>query len=104
MRLEVLLDETHAALMASDLPRLALLSSEIDNILNDFPIENIAEMRRLHQKAVDNAALAKAAGRGVRAAIRRLSEVRKNTSQFVTYNGHGKRKLYSCAQEIINRF
>lgn len=102
---EHLLDQMHAALLAADFPALSRLSPQLEAALAELsPGRDPALLTRLRQKATRNATCAQAAGRGVRAAIRRLDEVRKNAAGLVTYDESGRRAERSQTTELSRRF
>lgn len=102
---ESLMDQMHAALISADFMKLEEISPALEAALEDLPQTNDqALIARLHKKAMRNAATAQAAGRGVRAAIRRLSDVRQNAAGLVTYTEKGKRAAYESQGELSRRF
>lgn len=102
---ESLMDQMHAALISADFMKLAEISPALEAALEDLPQSNDqALIARLHKKATRNAATAQAAGRGVRAAIRRLADVRQNAAGLVTYTEKGKRADYGSQGELSQRF
>lgn len=92
VRLEQLLDNIHDAVVAGDLGQVAELGAEVDSLLRGLPdLHDQVLADRLRQKAVRNAACLQAAARGVRAARRRMSEIRAAQAGLATYDGQGKR-------------
>ncbi|GLS85178.1 hypothetical protein GCM10010873_01510 [Cypionkella aquatica] len=92
MQIEGLLDAIHAAILSADYTELARLSPELDAALGRLaqPSDS-ALILRLQRKAERNAICATAAAKGVRAAIRRLNEVRQSLNGLVTYGEDGQR-------------
>jgi hypothetical protein len=94
----------HAAILAADFGKLEQLSPALEEALDALkPQRDRAFLELLQRKADRNAACAKAAGRGVRAAIRRLEEVRKNQTGLVTYDENGKRADHGSLSELSRR-
>lgn len=87
-----LLDEVNAALLKHDyaaLPALsAALAAELDN-----PSEKLdpSALYIIRQKADRNAAILSAVQRGIRAAVRRLTEIKSVSNGLVTYDRSGRR-------------
>lgn len=103
-RIEALLDQVHAAILTANFPALAKLSPTLEAALAELPADlQHGTLERLRQKAVRNATCAQSAGRGVRAAIRRLDEVQQNQSGLVTYDEKGKRSQRSDRAELTRR-
>jgi hypothetical protein len=90
-RLETLLDEGAAALLAGDLAALARLAPEIEAASVD-PFDR-AGAERLHAKAQRNARLLQAASRGVRAARQRVTEILHGPT-LTTYDAHGRKASF----------
>lgn len=86
------LDAMHRAILAFDLPELAVLSAQIEDLLADpAPVPDAAAKAALQKQASRNAACLLAAARGFRAARRRLVEVAAAGSGLATYDASGKR-------------
>ena len=102
--IEDLMDQLHTAILTADYPALAALSPAVETALAALmPVEDASFLARLRKKAERNAACAQAAGRGVRAAIRRLAEVQQNTIGLMTYDENGNRTLRNGATEVTRR-
>lgn len=105
MLLEGLLDQTFAALMAADYAALDGLDSAIASALDQAgPPRDKAQLLRLQDKAARNALCLKAAGRGIRSAVRRLEEVRRAAAGLATYDGKGKRIQTGAPGRLSARF
>ena len=105
MQLEGLMDAMHAAILAADFDTLSSLSPELDAALESLPKRlNEKSLKRLQRKAERNATSAAAAANGVRAAIRRLSDVRQNLAGLVTYDENGKRAEHGGQSALQRRF
>ena len=89
-RLEQLLDETAAALLAGDLAALDRLTPEIESAGVAPPDRATAE--RLRRKADRNARLLQAATRGVKAARLRVTEITRGPT-LTTYDARGQKAL-----------
>lgn len=91
-RLEQVLDRIHAAVVAGDLVQVRGLAGEVDSLLADLPrLQDQGLADRLRAKAARNATCLQAAARGVRAARRRMTEIRAAQDGLATYDGQGKR-------------
>jgi len=91
--MEQLLDQVHAAIVAGDLLLVRAMAGEIDSLLADLPrLADQGLADRLRAKAERNAACLQAAARGVRAARRRIAEIRAAQDGLATYDGKGKRQ------------
>jgi hypothetical protein len=103
--IESLMDRMHQAILAADFPNLGLLSPELEAALETLPAQiNKTTLLRLRHKAERNAKGAQAASRGVRAAIRRLEEVKQNANGLVTYDEKGQRNTQAFEGELTRRF
>lgn len=102
--IELLMDQLHAAILTADYPALATLSPAVETELAGLAAEgDTAFLARVRKKAERNATCAQAAGRGVRAAIRRLAEVQQNASGLMTYDEKGNRALRNGTAEVTRR-
>lgn len=102
--IEALMDQVHDAILTANFSALATLSPALEAALEALPAGNQpTALARLRQKAERNAACAQAAGRGVRAAIRRLAEVQQNTSGLMTYDEKGNRARRNALTELTRR-
>lgn len=103
--LEGLLDRAYDAVMKADYAALdgidALISAHLTQ--KGAP-KDIAVLTRLQQKAARNAICLQAAGRGIRAAVRRLEEVRRATLGLATYDGKGRRVETGGLNRLRERF
>ena len=87
-QLEVLLDAVAEALTSGDFAALARLGPEIDSLA---PAGGDARMAdSILAKAQRNARLIEAAGRGIRAARMRMSEISRGP-ELTTYNARGQK-------------
>lgn len=103
-QIEALMDQLHTAILMADYPALATLSPAVETALAGLVAEgDAAFLARVRKKAERNAACAQAAGRGVRAAIRRLAEVQQNASGLMTYDEKGNRALRNGTAEMTRR-
>jgi hypothetical protein len=91
-RLATLLDLVHAALMAADHAALGALESDLLQELDQpgFALTE-AELRLVRHRAARNAVCLLAAQRGLKAARRRLGDIRDAASGLVTYDREGRR-------------
>lgn len=102
--LERLLDDMRAAILAGDLAALAPLGEAAEQMLRDPPHPTGQEAARLRAKAEQNMACLEAAGRGVRAAQRRIAEVRAAASgRLATYDAQGHKAESPAAATLVQR-
>jgi NADPH-dependent ferric siderophore reductase len=101
---EALLDRVHAALMAGDLSALPACVAMLET-LGDPPFGTVGAdaLQRLRAKADRNARCLEAAGRGLRAAQRRLAEIRGAGRALNTYDGTGQRQAIAPAAPQVMR-
>ena len=100
-----LLDQVYAALLRSDYGGLTELTARLERELQQ-PSEPPTEawVQVIRHKAERNAACLLAAQRGIRAARRRLSDIRSTTNGLVTYDRSGKRAEVSSSRSLTQRF
>jgi hypothetical protein len=89
-RLEALLDRAADALIAGNLPELALLAPQIESVAVQATDRMAAE--RLRAKAERNARLLDAAMRGLKAARHRVSEITRGPT-LSTYDSRGQKAV-----------
>ena len=92
--LETLLDAEHEAIRRGELSALEGLSRRTEDLLEKLiagPAPDVEYLERLRAKAARNAATLVAAGRGVRAARRRLAELFQAAEGLDTYDANGRR-------------
>jgi hypothetical protein len=100
-----LLDQTYEALRGANfaiLPSLAALLEEA--LIKGADGLGEGDLRVIRQKADRNAVMLLAAQRGIRAARRRVAEIRTASSGLVTYDRSGKRAEVSDARTLAQRF
>lgn len=103
--LAALLDRVHAALMRGDIAEVSALTDAVAAAVPGpgDPLPRAAA-ERLARLAARNAACLEAAGRGLRAARRRLQEVRTAAQGLRTYDGSGRpRQLGGDAGALARR-
>lgn len=97
----LLLDEIHAALLRHDyqaLPPLGLaLEAELDHPSERLDAPAVALIR---QRADRNAATLLATSRGIRAALRRLADVRRAGGGLVTYDRTGRHETRAAGTPL----
>jgi hypothetical protein len=103
-QLEARLDSIHAALRAGRLCDLAVLTRALEESLGAADRFGATDLGRLRAKAARNAAALAAAGRGVRAAGRRLAEIRAVRDGFLAYGPTGERDETGGPGELAKRF
>lgn len=100
-----LLDEMHAALLKHNYAALPALSAALGLELAE-PSEklDLAALQLIRQKAYRNAATLSAVQRGIRAAVRRLTDIRSVSGGLVTYDRSGRRLEQQTGHELAARF
>ena len=88
--IETILDETHAALRAGNLPLLEVLSARTDLALDANGGCDRSLAQRLQRKAQRNARMIAAAMKGVKAARQRAQDL-TTQGRFSTYDAGGRR-------------
>lgn len=88
-----LLDDIHTALLRHDYAALADLGAALEHELDHprQPLDQTA-LDQIRRKADRNAASLIAVQRGIRAAVRRLAEIRSVSNGMVTYDRSGRRQ------------
>lgn len=85
------LDQMHTTILQADYAAMDPLVAELELALVEIGQPDQALLQQISRKAMRNAACLQAAGRGIRAALRRVAEVRQTASGLVTYDDTGKR-------------
>lgn len=85
------LDLVQNAVLKGDFDRLQSLSDDIAQIMQTVDVRTEAEARLIRQKASRNAACLAAALQGIRAAQRRLTDLREAATGHRTYGPAGQR-------------
>ena len=100
-----LLDQIHSAILIADFAALERLTPAFSHIM--ATVQGTREaglLTQIKSKAERNAACLMAAGRGVRAAQRRVAEIGDAASGFATYDGRGKRAQHGQPTSFARRF
>ncbi len=99
------LDQMHGAILTADFAALVALAPQLEEaMLGIGQIRNPTVLQAVQRKAERNAACLLAAGRGVRAAMRRLAEVQGAGAGLITYDGAGKRADHAISGQLARRF
>lgn len=102
--IETMMDAMHQAIISADFEQLQNLAPSLEAALIGLgPGAARRSMARLQVKAKRNAQAALAAGKGVRAAIQRLEDLRQATAGLMTYDENGKRPAQSGGGELSRR-
>jgi hypothetical protein len=102
--IEAMMDAMHQAIISADFEQLQRLAPDLETALIDLgPEAGRDSITRLQSKARRNALAALAAGKGVRAAILRLEEVRQTAAGLMTYDENGKRPTQIGGGELSRR-
>lgn len=100
--LELLLEQTGAALLAGDLAELETLGRQTETALEDGIAPDLAAAERLRSLADRNGTLLTAALRGIKAAQRRAAEIAGH-GRFATYNAQGHKDVLGSTPDIQAR-
>ena len=100
-----LLDQVHAALLRRDYGVLASLSHALEQEL-DHPSAPLtpAALSVIRQKADRNAATLRAVQRGIKSALRRITEVKSVSNGLVTYDRAGRKADVAPVAGLAARF
>lgn len=100
-----LLDQAYDALLAADLAALPDLTRSLEaELQRAMAGMNGDDLRAIRQKADRNAVVLLAAQRGIRAARRRVEEIRSAASGLVTYDRSGRRAEVGETGALAKRF
>jgi hypothetical protein len=98
-----LLDDIHQRLLARRYDQLEALSLALERALSAPQNLDAAALKLIHAKAQRNAATLAAVQRGIRAAMRRVVEIRSVSTALVTYDKSGLRQesvTFGVAQRL----
>jgi len=101
--LEDLLDQARDALVAGDLAALSGLDAQLTAAVETLAPLEAAAAQRLERKAMRNARLLQAAGRGVRAARDRFAEITA-APDLATYDSQGRKAALASPTREIGRY
>ena len=89
----------HRALLAGDFRAMTGLTHQIERHLDSGAAQGLdaAALSRLRRLADENAVLLRAAQRGLRAAQRRIAEIRGVATGLTTYTAGGQRRTSASA-------
>ncbi|MGL5008442.1 MAG: hypothetical protein ACRC6I_01065 [Paracoccaceae bacterium] len=87
------LDAVHAALLDGDINQIAPLTRRVEVLMTNPETPSEAELTIIRAKAMRNARTLEAAMQGLRAASRRLAELREAASGHKTYGRDGRRAI-----------
>lgn len=104
-RAALLLDEVHAALLRRDYEALPALSEALAKEL-DHPSEKLdmQGLQTIRHRAERNAGTLTAIQRGIRAAVRRINDIRSASAGMVTYDRSGRKQEEQTGQGLAARF
>lgn len=104
-RAALLLDEVHKALVRRDYAALPALTVALAAEL-DHPSENLDQtaLHVIRRKADRNAATLSAVQRGIKSAVRRLTEIRSASNGLVTYDRTGRKQEQQTTHGLTARF
>lgn len=90
--IERMLDDMRRRVMAGDLASLPALEADLAQAVQGLRPATVEDAQKIRAKAMRNLACLEAAARGVRAARRRLDEIRQAASgTIVVYDDRGRR-------------
>jgi hypothetical protein len=100
-----LLDQVYEALLTSDYAALPGMAEQLEQELQS-PSSALTEtqLKIIRHKAERNGACLMAAQRGVKAARRRLAEIRSTATGLVTYDRSGRRAEVTESRNLAQRF
>lgn len=99
-----LLDQVYDAMLRSDYAALPALGARLEAVLQGAAPLTEGELQLIHRKADRNGAVLLAAQRGIKAARRRLADVRAASGSLVTYDRSGRRAEHSDSRNLAQRF
>ena len=99
-----LLDQVYDALLRSDYASLQGMAAQLEQELRN-PVAQMSEanLSIIRRKAERNGACLLAAQRGVKAARRRLAEIRSTATGLVTYDRSGRRAEVTESRNLAQR-
>ena len=97
------LDAVHAAILAGNISDLAQLTQTITDGVDHIAGARPQDMHRIRQKAARNTQCLQAAMKGIRAAQRRLAELRQASAGHVTYDQNGQRASLGAANGTLRQ-
>ena len=99
-----LLDQVYDALLRSDYAALPAMTELLElELRNPAQPLNALQLRMIHRKAERNGACLMAAERGVKAARRRIAEIRSTAMGLVTYDRTGRRAEVTESRNLAQR-
>ena len=100
-----LLDQIHSAILVANFDLLEQLTPALETSMMAIPsMTQTSLLAAIKAKAERNAACLMAAGRGVRAAQRRVAEIRDAAAGFSTYDTRGKRAQHALPSSFARRY
>ena len=104
LRAAQLLDQVYDALLRSDYAALPAITEKLEQEMqNPAQQWNAGHLKTIHRKAERNGACLMAAQRGIKAARRRLAEIRSTASGLVTYDRCGRRAEVTEGHTLAQR-
>ena len=99
-----LLDQVYEALLQSDYAALPAMTAQLEQELR-HPSSTLteAQLKVVRRKAERNGACLMSARQGVKAARRRLAEIRSTAAGLVTYDRSGRRAELSQSRNLAQR-
>jgi len=100
-----LLDLVYDALLRADFASLPMMAEELERELATPSVKlSESQLAIIRRRAERNGACLIAAQRGVKAARRRLAEIRSTATGLVTYDRSGRRAEVSETRNLAQRF
>lgn len=100
-----ILDQIHSAVLMADFRALERLTPALEaSMTSAAQLPQSGLLAQIKSKAERNAVCLMAAGRGVRAAQRRVAEMRDAALGFSTYDGRGNRAQHGLLTSFARRY
>ena len=102
--IEILMDDIHAAIVSGKTKEIPEIGARLENALAHLQKQPTADnLTRLRNKAARNQVLLAAAGQGIRAAMRRIEEVRQAQLGSEFYDVTGQRHIIAPNKDQLSR-
>ncbi len=103
-QIEAILDQIHVAILSANFAAITALTPQLERMQNEAAhLRDLPVLQHIKAKAERNAACLLAAGRGVRAAKNRITELRAMRAGTQTYNARGQRTDLNANTRLMGR-
>lgn len=100
-----LLDQIHSAILVANFDEMERLTPALESsMMAALSMQEVGLLAAIQAKAERNAACLMAAGRGIRAAQRRVAEIRNAAEGFSTYDPRGQRAQHGQPSSFARRY